>query len=107
MNDALAALQANYFYLTDNLDDLLDLCPSDAEKRDLKGTYQQATVDYYDARNKAFADDDASIADTVSQLRTVQDSLEKMSIELANAVSIINNITTAVRIGTELAAMAK
>ena len=107
MNDALAALQANYFYLTDNLDDLLDLCPSDAQKRDLKSMYQQATVDYYDARNKAFGDDDANITEAVNQLKTVQDSLQQMTLELANAVSIINGITTAVRIGTELAAMAK
>jgi len=107
MNEALDALQQNYFYLTDNLDDLLDCCQTDAQKQQLKADYQQATANFYQARNKIFQANDAGISQAVTQLKAAQTSLEKMTQELASAASVINAITTAVKIGTELAAMAK
>lgn len=106
MSDALDALKENYFYLTDNMDDLLDRCQTAAQKQQLKADYQQATLSFYQARNKAFQDNDANITQTVTQLKAAQTSLQKMAQELADVAGILNAISTAVRIGTELASMA-
>ena len=69
--------------------------------------YQQATRNFYAARNKIFQANDAKIAQTVQKLKDAQTALQKMTQDLANAANVLNAITTAVKIGTELAAMAK
>ena len=106
MSDALDALKDNYFYLTDNLDDLLDRCQTAAQKQQLKADYQQATLSFYQARNKVFQANDANITQAITQLKAAQTSLQKMTQELADVAGILNAISTAVRIGTELASMA-
>src|SRR3974390_2145824 len=103
MSDALEALEENYFYLTDNLDDLLDRCQTVAQKQQLKADYQQATLSFYRARNKAFQDNDANITLTVTQLKAAQTSLQKMTQELADVTGVLNAISTAASIGTALA----
>lgn len=107
MSDALDALQANYFNLTENLDNYLDKCQSDEQRKALKAAYQQARTDFYNARNKAFAANDADVEKTVSELEAAQDSLQKMTQELANIAKIINGVTTAVKIAGQLASMGK
>ena len=78
MSAAFDALQEHYFYLTDKLDDLLDCCQSDAQRQQLKADDQQATVSFYRVRNKIFQANDAKLAQTVTQLKAAQTSLEKM-----------------------------
>lgn len=107
MSDALSSLQANYLDLTENLDDYLDRCQTDEQRATLKAAYQQARLDFYTARNKAFAESDPSIQHAVVSLKAAQDSLKKMTDELAEISKIISAVTTAVKIGTELAAMGK
>lgn len=105
MSAALDALQANYFDLTDNLDDYLDRCKNQQEKDTLKAAYQQARLDFYNARNKAFAANDPDIQKAVDALKAAQDSLKKMTDELAEIAKIINAVTTAVKLGAALAKM--
>jgi hypothetical protein len=107
MSDALDTLQTNYFYLTDNLDDLLDRCQTDDQRAALMASYRQAKLSFYTARNLAFAAGDTDIAQAVSDMKSAQTSLETMIKELAQITAVVTAVATAVRIGTELASMAK
>jgi hypothetical protein len=107
MNHALDTLQANYFFLTDNLDDLLDRCENDQQRADLMSSYRKAKLSFYTARNQAFAAGDANLANAVADMKTAQASLEQMTKELADIARVITAVSTAVRIGTEVASMAK
>jgi hypothetical protein len=103
MSAALDALQANYFDLTENFDDYLERCKNSQEEDALKAAYQQARLDFYNARNKAFAANDPDIQKAVDALKAAQDSLKKMTDELADIAKVINAVTTVVKLGTELA----
>ena len=102
MSEALETLQANYFTLTENLDNYLDRCKTDEQKSILKAQYQQARLDFYTARNKAFAANDPNIAKAVSDLKAAQDSLQKMTQQLADIAKVITAVTTAVKLGAEI-----
>ena len=105
MSEALDTLQSYYFKLTENLDDYLDRCKTDDQKKALKAEYQQARLNFYTARNKAFAVNDPQIAKVVVDLKAAEDSLQKLTEQLADIAKIINAVTTAVRLGTELVGM--
>jgi hypothetical protein len=105
MSEALDTLQANYFTLTENLDDYLDRCKTDDQRNALKAEYQQARLDFYTARNKAFAANDPDIIKAVADLKTAQDSLQKLTQQLADIAKVITAVTTAVKLGTELVHM--
>ena len=105
MSEAIDTLQKNYFDLTDNLDDYLDRCSTQSQKDQMKAAYQQARLDFYNARNKAFAANDPDIQKAVTALKAAQDTLQKMTDELADITKVITAVTTAVKLGTELAKM--
>ena len=107
MSEALDTLQANYFFLTDNLDDLLDRCHDEKQKADLMASYRKAKLSFYTARNLAFAAGDANVAKVVADMKTAQTSLEKMTKGLAEITKVITAVSTVVRIGADLASMAK
>ena len=69
-------------------------------------SYVEARRNYWNFINEIFHDDDLSIEQVVEQIDNAQDSLQRMTQDLANIAQVINAITTAVKIGTELASMA-
>jgi hypothetical protein len=106
MGDALSSLEAQYLFLTQNLAAVLDACQTEDQRTIVRANYVEARRNYWDAINQIFHDDDPKIEDAVAQMKDAQDSLQAMTQDLANVAKIITTITTAVKIGTELASMA-
>jgi predicted phage tail protein len=106
MGDALSSLEAQYLFLTQNLASVLDACQTDDQRNIVRANYVEARRNYWDAINQIFHDDDPKIEQAVAQMKDAQDSLQTMTQDLANVAKVITAITTAVRVGSELASMA-
>ncbi|MFZ1134113.1 MAG: hypothetical protein WAN69_04155 [Candidatus Korobacteraceae bacterium] len=106
MGDALSSLEAQYLFLTQHLAAILGACQTDDQRTIVRTNYVAARRNYWDAINQIFHDDDPQIEQVVSQMKDAQDSLQKMTLDLANIAKVITAITTAVKVGTELASMA-
>jgi ActR/RegA family two-component response regulator len=106
MGDALKSLEAQYLLLTQNLADILAACQTDDQRTQVRENYVAARRNYWDAINQVFHDDDPRIEQAVTQMHDAQLSLQKMTQDLANISKVINAISTAVKLGTQLAAMA-
>lgn len=106
MGDALSSLEAQYLFLTQHLAAILGACQTDDQRTIVRTNYVAARRNYWDAINQIFHDDDPQIEQVVSQMKDAQDSLQKMTLDLANIAKVITAVTTAVKVGTELASMA-
>jgi hypothetical protein len=106
MGDALHSLEAQYLFLTQHLADILAACQTDDQRNQVRASYVAARRNYWNAINQIFHDDDPQIEQVVSQMKDAQDSLQTMTQDLANIAKVITAITTAVKVGTELASMA-
>jgi predicted phage tail protein len=106
MGNALQSLEAQYLFLTQHLSELLDACQTDDQRNQVRASYVEARRNYWNAINQIFHDDDPSIEKVVEEMQDAQDSLQRMTQDLANIAQVINAISTAVKIGTELASMA-
>ena len=103
MDDALRALEAQL----NSIENALDACTTQAQRNQLRPSYIQAQLNYQRAVNKVFQANDPQITQLVTQMKKAQTSLEQMTKDLANFANVVNAVSTAVRIGTDLAAMAK
>ena len=103
MVDPLSALEAQ----CDFIEDQLDACQTQDQRDQLHPSLVQAQLNYQRALNNVFQANDTKVAALVTQMKQAQASLEKMVQELADTAKVIAAISTAVKIGTELASMAK
>lgn len=103
MDEALDALEAQ----VEAIEDALDACMTQKQRDQLLPSFDQAQLNLQRALNNVFQANDAKIANLVAQMKQAQTSLEQMTKDLANFANIVNAVSTAVKIGTELASMAK
>ena len=103
MDDALGALQAQL----NAIEDALDACTTQDQRNQLRPSYIQAQLNYQRAVNKIFWANDPKITELVAQMKQTQSSLQELTQELADFAKIITAVSTAVKIGTELASIAK
>ncbi len=106
MGEALSSLEAQYLFLTQHLAEFLAACKTDDQRDQIRTQYVTARRNYWDAINKIFHDDDPKVEQAVAKMKDAQTSLEKLTKELANIAKVITGITTAVKIGSELAKLA-
>jgi predicted nucleic acid-binding Zn-ribbon protein len=103
MDEALRALEAQL----NAIEDALDACTTQEQRNQLRPSYIQAQLNYQRAVNKIFQANDPQITQLVAQMKQAQTSLQKLTQQLADFAKIVSAVSTAVRIGTELASMAK
>jgi len=103
MDDPLSVLEKQRKFIQDQV----GACKTLDQRLQLRPSLVQAQLNYQIAVNSVFQANDARIADLVTQMKQAQTSLEKMVQELADTAKVIAAISTAVKIGTELASMAK
>ncbi len=106
MGAARTSLEAQYIFLTQHLAATLAACQNGDQRTQVLAQYVTSRRNYWNAINQVFHDDDPAIEKVVGQMKVAQDSLQKMTEDLADVAKVINTITTAVKIGTELASMA-
>jgi predicted nucleic acid-binding Zn-ribbon protein len=102
MDEALRVLESQL----NAIEDALDACTTQDQRNQLRPSYIQAQLNYQRAVNKIFQANDPQITQLVTQMKQAQTSLQKLTQQLADFAKIVSAVSTAVRIGTELASMA-
>jgi predicted nucleic acid-binding Zn-ribbon protein len=102
MNEVLRALRAQ----VNVIEDALENCTTQQQRDQLRPSLDQAQFNLQRAINKIFQANDARVAQLMTQMNQAQSSLEKMNQQMADFAKVINAVSTAVKIGTEMAAMA-
>ncbi|MGD0007664.1 MAG: hypothetical protein ABSE93_03840 [Terriglobia bacterium] len=105
MGPALQALEDNYLYLNANYDQLKARYP-DSQKAGFATQFVTARSNYWTAISKILHDDDPRVQALVTEMNAAQTALEADVTALAGIATIMNDITTAVQIGTKIAALA-
>src|ERR1051326_2463733 len=98
MNQSLAVLEKQYFFLTQSLADLADQGATPEELDALRKAIVQSRTNYWKAVNNVLHDDDPDVAALVSQMNTAQINLEAGLKNLGNVAKVLNVITKAVDI---------
>jgi hypothetical protein len=104
MNQSLGALEKQYMFLTQSLSDLMDQGATAEELDAMRKAIVQSRTNYWRAINNVLHDDDPEVASLVSQMNTAQVNLEAGLKNLGNVAKVLNVITKAVDIGSQLAA---
>jgi hypothetical protein len=106
MGNALSSLQDQYFFLTTNLDAMLDACQTQAQKDAIVAAYVDSRRHYWDCINQIFHDDDPNVVAAVNQMAAAKQTLEQSLQHLNDIAKVMNAVATAVKIGGEPAALA-
>jgi hypothetical protein len=104
MNPSLGALEKQYFFLTQSLSDLMDKGATPVELDAMRKSIVQSRTNYWKAINNVLHDDDPDVASLVSQMSTAQLNLEAGLKNLGNVAKVLDVITKAVDIGSQLTA---
>ncbi len=104
MQTQLQELEATYFTLQSQIDMLSAACQTQ-DQRDALGTqYVRARQNYWACVNKAFHDDDPQVVKLTNQVDAANQQLTKAVRQLGDIAKTINDITSVVTMGTQLAA---
>lgn len=106
MNPSVQALENQYFLLRGSLATLTAQGATDDQLDDLRTEIVQARTNYWQAANSIMHDDDPEVRDLVSQMNTDQLTLQATISNLGDISKILDAITSAVNIGSQIAAKA-
>jgi hypothetical protein len=106
MGDALSSLETQYIFLTNHLDDFLGACQNQAQKDIIVVGYVDSRRNYWTCINKIFHDDDTKVVAAVKQVCSSEEALEQSLDHLNDIAKVMDAVTTAVKVGGELATLA-
>lgn len=102
MPNVLDDVQTTYLSLDSQYSVLLAGCKNQAERDALGAQYATAQQNYQTALNKMLSDDDPVVAALDKQLRDANLLVVRATLELGNLSAVIDNIATAVALGSTL-----
>jgi hypothetical protein len=102
---SLEAIQSLYFTLDLNFNKLFDACQTSAQKDEFRRDYVNARDAFWEARNRAFADNDPLVVSTVQRLVECRDSIDADLENLQNIVKVLNTISAGVSFASRLLAL--
>jgi len=105
MATALSDVQATFLSLDAQYNVLLAACTTQAQKDALSAQYSDAQQNYQSTLNATLTDDDAQVAALSTQLKAANAQVVRATVESGNISKVIDDITTAVSLGTQLVAM--
>ena len=106
MNDALNALENQYFTVRDSLSPMTAQGATPAQVNQLRGLIVTARNNYWTSINKVLHDDDPAVESLVTQMGQQQLALQASLGHLSDVAKALNVITEAVDVGSLLAAKA-
>ena len=104
MNPSVEALENQYFLLRSILSTLSDHGATPEQRDRMRIQVVQSRTNYWTALNKVLHDDDPQVEQLVTQLNAEQATLETMNMQLGNVAKVIDAVTKAVSIGSQIAA---
>jgi hypothetical protein len=106
MGNSLKALEDQYILLTQQLSLLLAACSSQQERDQLMTLYVTCRRNYWNSINKIFHDDDPRITALIGQMREEQQKVQHCMQQLDQMAHVLDILTEAVNMGTQLASLA-
>ena len=104
MGDALSTLEGIYMSLQASLNDMLMACPTQADRDKVMSLYVAARENYWNCIKKAFHEDDPALQALVVEGKADIDAITKICDSLGDITKVIERITHAVTVGSEIAA---
>lgn len=105
MASALDDVQATFLSLDSQYNMLLAACQTEAQRNALKAQYSTAQQNYQATLNAELAANDQQIAELRSELQTANTQVVKATEQMGNISKAIDEITTAVNLGTKIVAL--
>jgi len=104
MQEPLQQLESTYFTLQSQIDMLAAACQTQEQRDALQAQYVQARTNYWKCVNKAFHDDDPEVVNLTTRIAAANKTLTGEVAQMGNIAKVLNDITTVVALGTQLAA---
>lgn len=104
MANALDDVQQTFTSLDSQFNMLKLACQIDADRQALEDRYGDAQANYEECLEKMLSDDDAEVANLSAQLKTANQKMAKLEIEMGAMSKVIDDITQAVTLGSQLVA---
>jgi predicted DNA-binding protein (UPF0278 family) len=106
MNPSIQALENQYMLLRNSLPELEARCETEDQRSTLRKAVAQSRDNYSAAIRSILHDDDPDVAALTSQMNTIQLTLDQTVKHWGDIAKVLNGITKAVDIGSQLAAKA-
>lgn len=106
MNPSVEALENQYFLLRGALGTLSDQGATPEQQDQMRAQVVQSRTNYWTALNKILHNDDPQVQLLLTQLNAEQSTLETTIAQLANVARVIDAVTKAVSIGSQIVAKA-
>lgn len=106
MNPPVEALENQYFLLRSTLSTLSDQGATPEQLNQMRTQVVQSRTNYWTALNKVLHDDDPQLQQLVAQLNAEQATLQTTIAKLGNVAKVIDAVTKAVSIGSQIVAKA-
>ena len=106
MSPSVEVLENQYFWLRSTLSTLVTQGATSAQLDQMRAQVVQSRTNYWTALNKILHDDDPQVQRLVAQLNAEQETLETMIVQRGNFTKVIDAVTKAVSIGSQIVAKA-
>ena len=103
-SNVLPTVQATFLSIDSQYTLLLAACKTPQQRTDLENQYAVAQADYQKCIGKILTDDDPQVATLSTQLAAANAVVKQSVTEMGDISTVIDNITTAVTLGAQLAA---
>jgi hypothetical protein len=104
MNPSVEALENQYFLLRSTLSTLSEQGATPGQLDQMRAQVVQSRTNYWTALNKVLHDDDPEVEQLVTQLNAEQATLKTTIAQLGNVAKVIDAVTKAVSIGSQIVA---
>ena len=99
---SLKLLEQQYFFLDENFNKLFAGCTTDDQRDQLRRDYVNSRDNYWESRDRAFADNDPHVVSLCAELKKAQDDIEQMLSKLKKFAATLQAVTSAVKLGSSL-----
>ena len=106
MANALEVVQSTFLSLDAQYNMLLSGCQTDSDRQALADQYATAMLNYQTALNNILSDNDAQVKEIADKLKAANELVVRATSQLGQISTVIDNITTAVALGSQLIAKA-
>ncbi len=98
----LALLERQYAHLDANFEKIFGGCTTDAQRANFRLDYTTARDNFWEAQNRVFMENDPFVVSLTKELRETQATIEEMTANFEDVVSLLNTITAGVRLASSL-----
>jgi len=104
-NGSFEAIRDHYFSLDVSFNSLFNACVDDSQKNQLRRDYVNSRDAFWEARNRAFTNDDPLVIDIVKRLDATTDQLTMSLNDLQDIVKVLGVVDAGTSFASRLIAL--